>query len=77
MHLFVCVSISVKRVCMKTCIVHVLTVHTFLHSILPPLAQDEFAWSNKEAALYVNIMIACITLLAAVMLVGTKYLVKW
>ena len=64
------------RVCMFI-VVCAISIYTCLRSILPLLAQDEFAWSNKEVVLYVHIIISGITFLGAVMVVGTKYLVQW
>ncbi|XP_065884613.1 major facilitator superfamily domain-containing protein 8-like isoform X2 [Dysidea avara] len=54
----------------------ILSMFALQEAILSPLAQDEYAWNNKEASLYVNVMFAIISFITAVVLVGTKYLIK-
>ena len=48
-----------------------------LCSLMALLAKDQYAWSNKDATLYVNIIAAVNSIMCVVVFIGTKYVVKW
>ena len=48
-----------------------------LFSLMAPVAKDQYAWSNEDAALYVNIIAGVNSILSVITYIVTKYIVKW
>ena len=44
---------------------------------MAPVGKDQYAWSNKDATLYVNIVAAGNSVLSVMTFIGTKYVAKW
>ena len=75
-----CVSVSV-HVCVCVCIMCVCvgwcSHNESLFSLMAPLAKDQYAWSSKDATLYVNIISAGTAVLSVMGFIVTKYTVQW
>ena len=50
---------------------------SFFHSIMLPYGQDQYAWSNPDASLYVNIIFGVNAVMAIGVFIGTNLIVKW
>ena len=48
-----------------------------LYSLMALIAKDQYAWSNKDATLYVNIIAAGNSILSVAVFIGTRYVAKW
>ena len=73
----VCVCVCV-RACVYVCCVHVcMCVGWLVFSLMAPLAKDQYAWSSKDATLYVNIISAGNSVLSVMGFIVTKYIVQW
>ena len=67
-------------VCLLACLcnkVYSVLIMFSLLSVMAPLAKDEYAWSSKNATMYVNIISAGTSVLTVIALIGTKYITKW
>lgn len=54
------------------------SISLFCHRLLSPLTMDEFAWTKKQAVLYVNLFFAGLSFLTISTLFAVKYITrKW
>ncbi|XP_065886473.1 major facilitator superfamily domain-containing protein 8-like isoform X2 [Dysidea avara] len=55
----------------------ILTVFAVLETLLAPIGEDMYAWTNKEAAFNVNLISTINSIIAIAAFVGTRVLLKW
>ena len=44
---------------------------------MSPYGQDQYAWSNPDASLYVNIIFGVNAVMGVGVFIGTNFIVKW